>query len=60
VKTYVTVTGGLFGLLTLIHVWRMVQEGRSVATDPWYILVTAIAAALSIWAWRLIRTAPRS
>lgn len=26
-----------------------------LATDPWYLLLTAVAAALFLWAWRLLR-----
>ncbi|MEO8448565.1 MAG: hypothetical protein ABI647_02170 [Gemmatimonadota bacterium] len=59
-KRYVVTTGALFALLTLAHLWRMIQEGRPTATDPWYILITALAAALSLWAWRVVRVSPRS
>jgi hypothetical protein len=58
-KTYVMTTGALFGVLTILHVMRMVQEGRAVATDPFYIGITALAAALCLWAVRLIRTSGR-
>jgi uncharacterized membrane protein len=53
-KPYVMTTGALFGLLTLVHIWRMVVEPHH-ATDPWYLGITAIAAGLSVWAWRLVR-----
>ena len=54
-RTYVMTTGVLFGLLTLAHLWRMIQEGPDLAQSIWYLLITAIAAALSFWAWRLLR-----
>jgi hypothetical protein len=54
VKFYVLVTGILFGLLTLAHVWRMIEE-RPLATDPWYLGITAAAALLGLWAWRVLR-----
>jgi hypothetical protein len=54
-KAYVMTTGALFGLLTLAHLLRIVQEGRHLATDPFYILITVAAAALGLWAWRLLR-----
>jgi len=38
-KAYVITTGALFGLLTLAHIWRAIDE-RHLATDPWYILIT--------------------
>ena len=53
-KTYVVATGLLFGLLALVHIWRMVEE-RPLMTDPWYLLVTLAAAAMSVWAWRVVR-----
>jgi hypothetical protein len=55
-QAYVKTTGVLFAVLALVHVWRIVEEGHHLATDPWFILVTAIAAGLSIWAWRVVRT----
>ncbi len=58
-KAYVMTTGIIFGLLTLAHVWRVVVEGPHLATDPFYILITVAAAALCLWAWRLLRLSPR-
>ena len=48
-KTYVMTTGTLFGLLAAVHVWRMAVE-RHLATDPWYLLITATAVGLGRWA----------
>lgn len=59
-RTYVMTTGVLFGLVTMAHVWRVFVEGPGLATDPWYILLTIAAAALSLWAWRLIRLSTRA
>ncbi len=53
-KAYVMTTGAVFGLLTLAHIWRVVEEGSHVATDPWYILITVAAATLCLWACRLL------
>ena len=58
-KAYVMTTGSIFGLLVVAHVWRAVAEGPHLATDPFFILTTAIAAALGVWAWRLLRLIPR-
>jgi hypothetical protein len=54
VRAYVATTGVIFALLTLAHLWRVVAEGRQVA-DAFFILVTAAAAAMSVWAWRVLR-----
>ena len=60
-KIYVVITGILFGLITVAHVWRMIEEGAKLATSPWYLLITLAAAALTLWAWRLLRAhAPRA
>ena len=53
-KAYVITTGTVFGLLTLAHIWRIVAEDRHLATDPWFVLITVVAAALCLWAWRLL------
>lgn len=58
-KAYLATTGILFAVLTVVHIWRIVVEGASLAKDPWYLLITATAAALSVWALRLLR-APRA
>ena len=53
-RIYVATTGTLFGLITIAHVLRMSAE-RHLATDPWYLLLTAAAAALCLWAVRVLR-----
>jgi hypothetical protein len=57
-KAYLITTGILFGLLTLAHVWRVFEEGH-LAKDPWYIVITIIAAAMSAWAFSLLRPSTR-
>jgi hypothetical protein len=59
-KTYVMTTGVLFGLLTLAHLWRVIEEGTHLATDPWYVLVTLITAVMCVWAWRVLKGSARS
>jgi hypothetical protein len=58
-KAYVMTTGSVFGLLVLVHVWRIIEEGPHLATDPFYLLITTTAAGLCLWAWRLLRLMPR-
>ena len=57
-KAYIVTTGTLFGLIVVAHLLRVVAE-PPLATDPWYILLTAAAAGISVWAWRLVRALPR-
>ncbi len=52
-KAYLMITGTVFGLIVLAHAWRAVVEGRHVATDPFFVVLTLLAAGLSCWAWRL-------
>jgi hypothetical protein len=59
-KAYLITTGSLFALLTVLHVWRVIEEGPHLATNPWWVLITLAAAALAVWAWRLLRLAPRA
>ncbi len=58
-RAYVMTTGAVFGLITLAHVLRIFAEGRHVATDPWFLLLTVATAMLAFWAWRLLRLTPR-
>ena len=57
-KTYVIVTGVVFVLLTLVHVWRAVVEPHAV-TEPIFVAVTVLGAAFGLWAGRLLWPAPR-
>ena len=58
-RAYILTTGVLFGIVTLAHVWRMIEE-RPMATEPWYILITVATGALCLWAWRVLRRTGRS
>jgi hypothetical protein len=59
-KAYIMTTGAVFGLLVVAHIWRIIEEGPDLAKDPLYIVITIAAAALCLWAWRLLRLIPRS
>ena len=59
-KFYIRTTGAVFGLITLMHIWRMIAEWPRLAKDPWYILLTLLAAALAVWAWRLLKMLSRT
>jgi len=55
VKAYVATTGVLFAAITVAHVWRVYEEGRGVAHDPFFLLLTVISAAFTVWALILLR-----
>jgi hypothetical protein len=56
---YIKTTGVLFALIAVAHVLRMFAEPH-LATDPFYILLTLAAVALSVWAWRVLRSSSGS
>jgi hypothetical protein len=64
VKAYLITTGTVFGLIAVLHLLRGIEERHLLATDPWYFLgmaaLGAVAAALSVWAWTLVRLRVRS
>jgi uncharacterized membrane protein len=58
-RAYTMTTGVLFGLITVAHLWRVFEEDRDLATDPWYVVTTLATAVLCLWAWRLLRLSTR-
>ena len=55
------VTAGIFGLLTIVHVWRAIEESPTLARDPWFLGITVLSALLCGWGVRLLvaaRTRP--
>jgi hypothetical protein len=54
-RLYVQVTGLLFALLVAAHLARMFTENMALAKDPWYLGITAFAAAMAIWAFVALR-----
>ena len=58
-KAYLTTTGAVFGLLTVVHLWRMIAIEPREAKDPLFIFVTLLAAGLCLWACRLLWVASR-
>ena len=58
-KAYLLTTGAIFGLITLVHVWRIVAESPRLGKQPLFLALTVLSAALAVWAWRLLRLSPR-
>ena len=56
-KMYLAATTAIFGLLTIVHIWRAVVEPS--ALNPWFIATTVISALLCIWSGRLYMNARR-
>lgn len=63
-KAYLITTGTLFALLALAHLLRTIVEWQRLTTDPGFIVegpgIGIVAAALSLWAWSLLRRSKRS
>jgi hypothetical protein len=59
-KNYVTATGIVFGWLCVVHVWRAIEEGPRLATDPWFLLISVLALGFCVWACRLLWQARKS
>jgi dolichyl-phosphate-mannose--protein O-mannosyl transferase len=57
-KTYIAATGVAFGLLTVAHVWRVIEEGTGLLRQPFWVLITLVAAAFCIWAFWLLGRQP--
>jgi hypothetical protein len=57
-KAYLLTTATAFGLLTVVHIWRMTVE-TSVTREPSFWLITLVAAGLCGWAIRLLRAKPQ-
>ena len=53
-KAYLITTATVFGLITVAHVARVFAEGPHMASDPFFLAITLLAAGLSIWAWWLL------
>jgi hypothetical protein len=58
-RAYLIATGLLFGALALAHLTRTIAEWNRLGADPWFIVegpgIGVVAAAISFWAWRLVR-----
>ena len=63
-KAYLVITGSIFGLIALAHLARTIAESQRLGSDPWFYLegpgLGLVAAALSLWAWRLLWRAVRA
>lgn len=57
-KAYLIVTGLIFTLLAVVHVWRAIVEWPQPTAGSEFLLSTAalvlIPGALGCWAWRLV------
>ena len=59
-RAYIATTGALFGVVTIAHILRMMTERPHLAQEAWYVALTAISAALCVWAFLLLKKSKRS
>ena len=63
-KAYLFTTGAIFGLIAIMHALKSVQDWPMLRTNPGEFLPMAalgvLAAGLSVWAWRLLRSLSKS
>ena len=59
-KPYLIITSAVFGLSTAAHIWRIVAENPHLAVEPWFVLLTLVAAGLCTWGLGLLWRGPRS
>ena len=58
-KAYIITTGIVFALITIAHIARLATE-TSVLREPIFLVLTILAAALSIWAFVVLRRVSRN
>ena len=56
-RSYVGITGVMFALVVIAHLWRAAEEGAQLVRTPLFIVTTLLSLAMALWAVRLWRTA---
>jgi hypothetical protein len=59
VKAYSLVTSLVFGLIVALHAAKLAADGWQIATEPWFIVTTLLAAGLCVWGLVLFARANR-
>jgi hypothetical protein len=59
-RAYVITTGTIFGLIAAAHVARILDEGTRLLTEPFFMVLTLLAAGMAAWAWRVFQALPRA
>ena len=59
-RSYIIISGALFGLLVAVHAFRLVAEGFGPLSNPVFLVSTLASAAMSAWAWLALKSAKRS
>ena len=54
-RAYISITGILFALIVVVHIWRAIEEGAHVVKEPSFLIATLLAIGMSLWAMILLR-----
>jgi uncharacterized membrane protein required for colicin V production len=58
-KAYLSISGTLFGLFALWHVFELISHWRTLESDQWFTIsmsaVAVLSGVLCIWAWVLLK-----
>ena len=58
-RAYIATTAVIFGLVFLAHLFRLYMEGMYPLHEVWWVLLTLLALALTIWGFGILRRFPR-
>ncbi|MDE2233915.1 MAG: hypothetical protein KGK44_00010 [Gammaproteobacteria bacterium] len=63
-KAYLSISGAIFGLLALWHVFELLSHWETLESDKWFTIGTSVvvvlSGALSLWAWVLLKLHKRA
>ena len=54
-KHYLVVSGSIFFLIVIAHALRVASEGTRLAFEPSFVLASALAIGMCVWAFVLFR-----
>lgn len=63
-NAYLSISGAIFGLFALWHVFELLSNWRTLESDKWFTVgvsaVIVLSGALCIWAWVLLKLNKRA
>lgn len=57
-KTYLVTSGLLFVVILIAHIARFFAEGPGIATEPTFVISSALSIGMTGWALWLFRSYP--